>query len=380
MTRILLTFVGASLAIGGYFFVKNDNESTILVEETSASPSTKGQKNTETPPVSPAAKPTKSVGAITVPPQKILEINYPITQTFNNCPAGGTAIALSYYGIKKTQVQLALELRPYNYDKNGFNDDKSTPPEEIVALVEEKYGLKAYYRANGTLELLKQFIANDTPILMRTLLNDYEDFHHYRVIKGYDETTKEIVQDDSYYGRNKRYKYSDFLPLWKEYNYEYIIFATPETQTIIERILGADLDPMVAWQNAVARAENEVARSAKDKVARFNLSVSLYYTGEYERAIAEFEKIESQLHKYALWFRIEPIKSYFELGNDARVFSLADKIIADKNPAYSELYLLRGKIYLRQDQKDLARQEFEKAVFYNTSSKIMHEALASVAN
>lgn len=372
-SKIFLGSVGVALAISGYLFVYDKgSQSTILVGETSASPSTKGASTSPRP-----KSANKSVSSITLPPEKVLEINYPIVQTFNNCPAAGFAITLSYYGIKKTQVQLAKELRPYNYDKNGQNDDKSTPPEEIAEL-SKSYGLIPYYRANGSIELLKQFIASDTPILMRTRLNDYEDYHHYRVIKGYDDETKEIIQDDSYYGRNKRYKYSEFLPLWKEYNYEYLIFATPKTQAIIERILGAEIDPMIAWQNAVAKAENEVARSAKDKVARFNLAVSLYYTGDYEASVAEFEKIESQLHRYALWFRIEPIKSYFELKNDARVFAMSDKIIADKNPAYSELYLLRGEIHLRNGRQDLAKEEFEKAVFYNTSSKIMRDALASL--
>lgn len=375
MKKILFLLLIIGAGGGGYLFLTSENE-TLLFEETSASPTTKG---VSTLPKGATTKP-KTVASVTLPPEKILDINYPITQTFNNCPAAGTAIALSYYGIKRTQVDLAKELRPYNYNMNGKNDDKSTPPEEIVALVEEKYGLKAYYRPNGTIELLKQFIANDTPILMRTLLNDYEDYHHYRVIKGYDETTKEIIQDDSYYGRNLRYKYSEFLPLWKEYNYEYIVFARPGEEAVIERIMGEDLDPSIAWQNSVARAENEVARSSKDRAAKFNLIVSLYYTGEYARAIEEFEKIEPLLHRYSLWFRIEPIKAYFELGNDARVFAMSDKILADNNPAYSELYLLRGKIHLREGQTELAKKEFEKAVFYNTSSKIMREALASVGN
>ncbi len=372
MTKVLLGFVGVSLAIGGYFFIKNDNEATIL-GETSASPTTKG--------VAPSSSktPARSVSGATLPPEKVLDINYPINETFNNCPAAGLAMYLSYYGIKRTQTELAKALRPYNWDKNGLNDDKSTPPEELADYA-KGVGLIPYYRANGSLELVKQFIANDTPVMMRTLLHADEDYYHYRVVKGYDDVNKEIIEDDGYNGRNIHIKYSDFMVLWKPYNYEYLVLATPESQAIVERIMGAEVDPNVAWQNAVARAENDVARSSKDTIARFNLAVSLYYTGDYARSVAEYEKIESSLSRYALWFRIEPIQSYFELGNYARIFSLAERIIADKNPAYSELYLLRGKIYLKQDQKDLARQEFEKAVFYNTSSKIMREALASLGN
>ena len=307
---------------------------------------------------------------------KILSIDYPIVQTFNNCPAGGLAITLSYYGIVRTQKQLADELRP-NWNLNGKNDDKSTPPER-VAEGSKKYGLIPYYRANGSIELLKKLIANDTPILMRTRLNMHEDYHHYRVVKGYDDATKEIIQDDSYDGPNIRFKYSDFLKLWKVYNYEYLVFATPLNKAVIEKILAAELDPMVAWKNAAARAEGELARNPTDNAARFNLAVSLYYAEDYTGAVAEFEKVESSLSRYALWFRIEPIKAYFELKNDARVFSLADKIFAAGNLGYSELYLLRGQTYLRAGQRDLARSDFERAVFYNKNLKGAQEALASL--
>ena len=45
------------------------------------------------------------------------------------------------------------------------------------------------------------------------------------------------------------------------------------------------------------------------------------------------------------------------------------------NPAYSELYILRGKIYEKQGDLELARQEFEKAVFYNKNLKSAEESL-----
>ena len=306
--------------------------------------------------------------------QKILSLHYPIIQTFNNCPAGGLAITLSYYGIIRTQSEIADELRP-NWNLNGKNDDKSTPPER-VAEGAKKYGFIPYYRANGSIELLKKFIANDTPILMRTKLNSYEPYHHYIVVSGYDDVTGEIIQDDSYYGSDIRYKYSDFLKLWKHYNYEYVVLATPENRGTIEKILGGELDQMKSWQNAVAGAQSELVKNPNDNVARFNLAVSLYYTGDYARAVSEFEKVESSLSKYALWFRIEPIKAYFELKNDTRVFSLADKIFADGNLGYSELYLVRGKTYLRDGKTDLAKKDFEKAVFYNENFKEAKEALA----
>ena len=140
------------------------------------------------------------------------------------------------------------------------------------------------------------------------------------------------------------------------------------------------MDEKKAWQKAVENAENELKANPNNVVSRFNFSVALYNIGEYERSTQEFEKVESQLPFRTLWYQIEPIKAYFELGNYQRVFAITDKVLNNYNRAFSELYLIRGEIYKRQENIELARQEFEKAVFYNQNLKKAHEALQSVAS
>ena len=90
------------------------------------------------------------------------------------------------------------------HNETGQNDDKSTTPEEIVAEA-EKYGFTAYYRPNGSIQLLQDFIANGIPVITRTLFIPTEDFGHYRVIKGYDETTEEITDEDGFQGPEVHY-------------------------------------------------------------------------------------------------------------------------------------------------------------------------------
>ena len=94
--------------------------------------------------------------------------------------------------------------------------------------------------------------------------------------------------------------------------------------------------------------------------------------------MSAFEKVAANLPKHFLWYQNEPIKAYFKLGHYDKVFSLTDEIFADNNKADSELYLLRGQSYLAQDQKDEARAEFEKAVFYNKNYLPAQEALSSL--
>lgn len=312
-----------------------------------------------------------------LPERKLLPTDYYIKQSFNNCGPAALSMALSHYGIQKTQEEIAADIRPYQNAK-GVNDDKSTPPPELAQKAQE-YGLIAYYRPNGSIEMLKKFLANDMAIIIRTRLNTKDDFAHYRVIKGYDQATGELIQDDSYYnGRNLRYTYANFLKIWKPFNYEYLVLVPPEKIDIARAIIGRDIDPTAAWQNAIRRAEQELAENPNDVPARLNLSVSLYYAGNYEQSVIEFEKIRTRLAPRILWYRIEPIQSHFELGNAKDVFAITDAILNNKNLAFSELYIMRGKLYLKDGKKALAKSEFEKAVLYNKNLKAAWAALNSV--
>ena len=307
---------------------------------------------------------------------KVLNNNYHVFQTFNNCGPAALSMALSYYGINETQQKLGQDLRPYQIP-NGDNDDKSVTLEELAEKSRE-YGFIPYHRPNGSIELIKLFITYDIPIIARTLLKTDEDIGHYRVIKGYDETTQELIQDDSLQGKNLRYLYENFNALWKQFNYEYLVLVPQDKVEIAKAILGEDADEKTAWQKALRQAQGKLQENPNDIYARFNLSVALYNVGEYQRSAEEFEKIEHLLPFRTLWYQIEPILAYYELGNYSRVFQITDRVLSNYNRAFSELYILRGNIYKTQGNIEGARSEFQKAVFYNVNLKPAQEALDSV--
>lgn len=284
-------------------------------------------------------------------------------QTFNNCGPAALSMALSYYGITVSQGELGQALRPYQ-NPQGDNDDKSVTLEELAEKSKE-YNLVPYHRPNGNMELIKQLIAYDIPIIARTLLTTSEDIGHYRVVKGYDDSTGEIIQDDSLQGRDLRYPYLDFDLLWKQFNYEYLVLATPDKIEIVENILGENVDEKVAWQKAVDRAKQQLVQNPEDLYARLNLSVAYFNIGNYSESVLEYEKIETLLSFRTLWYQTEPIEAYFALGNYDRVLSMTDKILGNENRAFSELYVLRGLVYERQGEDNLASAEFDKAVLYN---------------
>jgi len=216
------------------------------------------------------------------------------------------------------------------------------------------------------------------PIIARTWTKVNEDIGHYRIVKGYEETAGQIIQDDSLQNKNLRYSYDDFNSIWKKFNYEYLVLVPQDKVKIAEAILKEDVDEKTAWQKTILLSESELNLNPNDIYARFNLSVALYNVGEYQRSVEEFEKVENSLPFRTLWYQIEPILAYYELGNYDRVFEITNRVLNNYNRAFSELYLIRGDIYKNQGNLSAARSEYEKAVFYNVNLKSAQEALISL--
>ncbi|MDP3974123.1 MAG: C39 family peptidase [Candidatus Daviesbacteria bacterium] len=310
-----------------------------------------------------------------IPPQsKILTGGIHVFQTFNNCGPASLSMTLSYFDINVTQQELGQQLRPYHV-RGGDNDDKSVTMEELAQKGEE-YGLLAYHRPMGNLEMIKLFITYDIPVIARTWTKPNEDIGHYRVIKGYDGDT--IIQDDSLQNKNLRFEVLEFNAMWDKFNFEYLVLVPKEKRDIAEAILDDNLDKSVAWKKALNASLDQLAKNPNSITDSFNLSVAYFNTGEFQKSVEEFEKVEDKLPFRALWYQIEPILSYYELGNYERVFQITEHVLNYYNRAFSELYLIRGHIYKNQGNYSLAQAEFEKAQFYNKNLQATKDALNSL--
>lgn len=363
---IILVFASVVLVLAGwYFFAGRETISgiidpTVLFEEAS----------------SPTPMPTP--GPVLTQPSSfaLLPQGLQAFQTFNNCGPATLAMLLSYYQINVSQQELGTKLRPYQ-NPQGDNDDKSVTFEEMAGEA-ENYNLIPYMRPGGTIETLKMFTANGVPVAVRTTLNPDDDIGHFRVVVGFDDATGEIIQDDSYHGPRLRYSYQSFLAMWQPFNYQYMILVRPEDVAEVEAILSEDKDERRAWQRAYDKALQETAQDPDDIYPQFNLVTSLYYLERYEDAIEIFEQIEGRLPFRTLWYQIEPIQAYQKLANYTRIFSLTDNILNNSNRAFSQLYIIRGDAFLQQGDEEGARQEYEKAVFYNQNLVLAEDKLTSV--
>lgn len=307
--------------------------------------------------------PTPKSSLIKPSPAEVIPQKFHVFQTFNNCGPAALSMTLSYFGINETQASLGQDLRPFQ-NPQGDNDDKSVTLDELAKKAEE-YGLLTYHRPAGNIEQIKLFISYDLPVITRTWLKQGDDIGHYRVIRGYDDTLGQIIQDDSLQGANLRYSYEDFLTLWQGFNYEYLVLVPKEKQGIAETILGDSLDERQAWEKALTTAQKELTQNPDNIFTKFNISVAYYYLGDYQKSVKTFESVEGRLPFRTLWYQIEPILAYQKLKDYTRVFQLTDKILNTYNRAFSELYQIRGEIYQEQGRENLANVESEKAYLYN---------------
>lgn len=284
-------------------------------------------------------------------------------QTYNNCGPASLSMTLSYFGINVSQKDLGDQLRPYQIP-GGDNDDKSVTLQELAKKSEE-YGFVTFHRPNGNMDLIKYFISQEIPVITRTWTKDGEDIGHFRVVKGYDDVRKVIIQDDSLQGKNLEYSYDSFGRLWKAFGYEYLVIVPREKIDIARLILGENLDKETAWKNMLESTEKVIRENPSDVYANFNKLVALYNLGNYEESVKVYESIENQLPSRMLWYQIEPILAYQKVKTYNKVFEITDTLINNGNRAFSEIYQIRGEVYLTQNNNELADIEFTKVALYN---------------
>lgn len=320
------------------------------------------------------AFPTPTVTLVTPPSSFELSGMQYVKQTFNNCGPATLSMVLSYFGNPVSQQELGQLIRPYQHP-TGDNDDKSVFAKEFVTY-SKQYGYEALSRPNGTPELLKKLVANGFPIIVRTWLHPHEDIGHFRIVRGYDDSTQEFIQDDSYEGSNLRYSYDVFNSMWQPFNYGYILVYPKEKEPVIRAILGEDFNEQIAWNNAKMRAKKEAQENSRNPYPVFNYAVANYYLGDTKQTVESYNLVESMLPPRMLWYQIEPLYAVKAEKQYDQLLSLIDTILTNNNRGFSELYQLRGEVYLEQGKKEAAKKEFEQAVFYNTSNqeakKLLH--------
>jgi tetratricopeptide (TPR) repeat protein len=293
-------------------------------------------------------------------------------QKLNNCGPVALAIALSYYGVERTQFDIAPLVK-------GHDKDKNVSPEEMVAYLTD-VGLRGKARLNGDTAVLMALVSNGVPVIVGQWLERPHDgvlVGHYRVVRGYDQGTEVIIVNDPYTGPEVRFSHALFDERWRPFNRCYIPVYRPEQEELVRAILGADWEDEAMYQRALAAARRETEEIG-DNYAWFNLGDDYLAVGKYVGAADAYGRaLEMGFPSHFLWYHYGPLEAYNVLGEYQKVLSLSEEVLAQA-PDIEEIRYQRGLAYLGLGEVEKAKTEFELALQYNPHYTVAIQALVSL--
>ena len=298
-----------------------------------------------------------------------------VKQTWNNCGPANITMALSYYGWRQGQEVAAAYLKPSKEDKN-------VNPGELVSFVNEESGVRALTRIGGSMELLKEFIANGFPVIIESVLDAeaYDWIGHYETIVGYDDSTGVFYIYDSYVGvgagSGRTDPYSDFDRSWQNFNRTFVVLYKQEDETRVRDLLGPLADPTKAAEIAAETARQEALANPANGFAWFNLGSSLTRLGQYDRAAAAFDKARQIGVPWRITlYQFGPFEAYYEVGRYDDVMALVQSNLNNGGQYVEETHYWKGKVLEAQGQNQQALEAFRTALSHNPRFTAAKDAL-----
>ncbi|MGA7669108.1 MAG: C39 family peptidase [Nitrolancea sp.] len=290
-------------------------------------------------------------------------------QTWNNCSAVSASMVLSYFGISRSQEELATVFRP------NLND-KHVDPMQLVRFFPE-FGLKANLYEAGSIDTIKRLIANGIPVMAPQWLDFKPDaIGHYRVIRGYDDERGGFLVNDSMIGSDVFFSYTDFEKLWRAFDYRYIPVYLPEDQEKVAAIIGPDMDRQANLLRALSLFTDLAQKNPNDAYYRFSIGTGFFELGNYSEAVAAYEKAESiGLPPKMLWYQFWPVTAYNEVGNYQRALELATAQIVQTG-TFGEMRYERGRAYEAMGNWNAALAEYRQAMVDDSNLQSARDALA----
>ncbi len=297
----------------------------------------------------PAMQPTATPAPVaTLPPPPAahtIENVGTVIQGFNNCGPANLTIVLNYFGDETTQEIASAYLKPNREDRN-------VSAWQINNYVNEFTTLRSTAHSGGNLEMLKQFIAADIPVVVEKgyLPSEEEGWYgHYLTVYGYDDVKQEIYSRDTndgpFDGAPRIDSYEDFLYWWQQFNYTFYVVYEPSQEPLVFSIVPEQLQNEVSmWQYTLELAQQEIAADPGNVFAIFNLGVSLTHLGQltgdaayYEAGAEAFDQARAiGLPPRTLYYEHRPFMAYWKTGQIDEVLALVDAMLATPGGRYVE--------------------------------------------
>lgn len=337
---------------------------------------------TAAPPVQ-APDPNQSVTVTIQPVAASVALNgiTHMWQRWSNCGPATLAMQLSYFGISRTQFDVANVVKPDPEDKN-------VTPEELVAYARSQ-GLRAVVRVNGDSDRMRLLLSNGIPVLIETWYErgPEDSMGHYRLLTGYDEAHQEWIAFDSFVmeGVSDKLPYQGIrLPydrmerLWWVFNRTYVLVYPADWEPLVMAIVGDDADDTRMWQRALEQAQTAIAADPQDAYAWFNLGSDLVALGHFAEAAAAYDQARAiGLPWRMAWYQFGPYRAYYETGRYADLIALSNQTIAAAGNI-EEAFYWKGMALAAQGDPVGARLAWQRALQLNPNYQVAAAALASL--
>ncbi len=305
----------------------------------------------------PQASPTPLPARVTLPPP-LWE-----REDWNDCGPTTLSLYLKFWGWKGDQFTISSVIKPIRADRNVNID-------ELTGYVHNNVpSLNADYRVGGTVNLLRQFVANGIPIAIEEslridqsyLTNDDHWAGHYILITGYDDKFQIFFVQDTELGKDHVVPYKELDRAWQSFNRAYIMVYPPDQEQTIKNLLGNDWDRDTNRQNALDTAKAETISDPKNAYTWFNLGSNLVYFEKYSDAATAYDTARNLgLPQRMLRYQFGPFIAYFNAGRNDDLLALTQYAL-NVTPNSEEDMLWRGWALYRQGDRVGAVDMFTKA-------------------
>lgn len=244
-----------------------------------------------------------------------------VWQSLNNCGPAAVVMALSTFGINESQEAARLALR-------GENVARGMGPGGVDAWVDQKHGLRAMWRNNGTNALVKTLVTNGFAPMVTQWMQDpnISRISHWRTVRGYDDARGVFLVNDSMLGSGVQLKYDWFGANWQPFAYRYMVLYRPEDEPKLRAIVGDDWDPIKNRRGFYERARVE-AEAWQTPASWLALGEASYQYGRHEEAVSAFEKgLALTSPTGVFWLRSSYPNALRALGRNAEADAIAQKL------------------------------------------------------
>jgi hypothetical protein len=301
----------------------------------------------------------------------------------NYCGPANFSMALTYWGWNGNRDVVGKAVKPSDKDKNVM-------PYELQDFITDNVpGMTSVIRYGGDIDMLKRMVSAGFPVVVEKGIYEvdvngkYGWMGHYAFVTGYDDTTQEMIYQDTYQpdpaknpGPNRHIKYSTFIEGWRAFDYVFVIVIPQDKQNQVLTLLGPLANETNAARHALAVAQSE-AQTLSDidqYFAWFNIGTSHVMLFEYADAAIAYDyafklyanlNVEDSVRPYRMmWYQTGPYKAYYYSNRFADVINLADTTLNKtiSEPVLEESLYWRGRAYYMSGKTDLAVKDYRDAL------------------